>query len=154
MQHLPKKQSNDLRSNHTAANASQSEFSVAPIRKTQWLGLALIAMTVAACGGGGAPATDSSLAGGNPPEPPPGTGTATLQWSAAADSRVIGYRVYYGTTSHTYQQAMGAGFNAGAAASFVATNLQAGQTYYFAVTSYDAASNESAFSNEASKLIQ
>jgi hypothetical protein len=33
-------------------------------------------------------------------------------------------------------------------------NLPVGQTYYFAVTAYDAAGNESAFSAEGSKVVR
>jgi hypothetical protein len=35
----------------------------------------------------------------------------------------------------------------------VTSGIVRGQTYYFAVTAYDAAGNESAFSDEVSKLI-
>jgi hypothetical protein len=66
---------------------------------------------------------------------------------------VLGYRVYYGTASHTYIQSVGAGINAGNATTFTVTGLTTG-TYYFAVTAYDAAGNESGFSVEASKTIQ
>jgi hypothetical protein len=38
--------------------------------------------------------------------------------------------------------------------SHIVGNLPAGSTYYFAVTSYDAAGNESDFSAEASKAIR
>ena len=37
---------------------------------------------------------------------------------------------------------------------FTASGLPSGQLYYFAVTAYDAAGNESSFSPEASKLVQ
>jgi hypothetical protein len=53
----------------------------------------------------------------------------------------------------TYQQARGSGIDAGLTTSYVVTPLQRGQTHYFAVTSYDAAGNESAFSAEASKAV-
>jgi len=79
--------------------------------------------------------------------------TAALNWSAAADSRVIGYRVYYGTASRVFLQAKGSGLDAGASISFVVSNLQAGTTYYFAVTSYDASQNESDYSGEVSKVV-
>jgi fibronectin type 3 domain-containing protein len=66
---------------------------------------------------------------------------------------VSGYRVYYGTSSGAYAQARGAGLYATSAA-YTVTGLTAGRTYYFVVTSVDAAGNESTYSNEASKLIQ
>jgi fibronectin type 3 domain-containing protein len=66
---------------------------------------------------------------------------------------VQGYRVYYGTSSRTYLQNKGSGSNVGAATSYVVTNLTAGRTYYFSVTAYDAAGNESDYSSEATRLI-
>ncbi len=74
-----------------------------------------------------------------------------LSWAAPARS-VAGYRVYYGTSSRSYSQALGSGAFV-ATSTYVVTGLQAGHTYYFAVTAIDAAGLESAFSNEASKTI-
>jgi len=95
-----------------------------------------------------------------PPPPPPApapapaaVGTATLQWAASSDSRVAGYRVYWGTNSRSYQQGRGSGAPAGLSVSYVVGSLQSGRTYYFAVTAYDASGNESAYSAEASKTI-
>jgi hypothetical protein len=81
-------------------------------------------------------------------------GSATLQWSASSDSRVVGYRVYWGSSSRSYQQARGAGQVASSTTSHVIGNLPTQRTYYFAVTAYDAAGNESDFSAEASKTIR
>jgi hypothetical protein len=57
---------------------------------------------------------------------------ATLQWNSTGDPSVLGYRVYFGTSSHAYQQAIDAGLNT--AYSFA--NLTSGATYYFSVTAY------------------
>ena len=84
-----------------------------------------------------------------PPPPPPAVGSATLQWSASSDSRVAGYRVYWGTASRNYQQSLGAG----AVTSKVVGDLPSGRTYYFAVTAYDSSGAESAYSAEATKTI-
>jgi hypothetical protein len=65
---------------------------------------------------------------------------------------VVGYRVYFGTASRTYQQALGLGFDAGKSASYTVSGLTAGWQYFFAVTSVDANANESAYSAEATKL--
>ncbi len=82
-------------------------------------------------------------------------GTAALQWSASADTRVVGYRVYWGTRSRQYDQTLGQGARASAGTtSHVVTNLPTGRLYYFAVTAYDSAGNESAFSDEATKTIR
>jgi hypothetical protein len=87
-----------------------------------------------------------------PPPAPPAVGTATLQWSASSDSRVVGYRVYWGTTSRGYQ-ARGTGAPANGGTSHLVGNLPSKKTYYFAVTAYDNANNESDFSAEATKTI-
>lgn len=78
---------------------------------------------------------------------------ASLAWSASTDSRVSGYRVYYGTSSGNYLQAKGAGIVTGNITSFTVNNLPAGRLYYFAVTSVDSLANESGFSNEVTKLV-
>jgi fibronectin type 3 domain-containing protein len=62
--------------------------------------------------------------------------------------------VYYGTASGSYLQQRGAGINAGSSTAYTVTGLKSGTQYYFAVTAVDNAGNESAFSNEGSKLVQ
>jgi fibronectin type 3 domain-containing protein len=73
-----------------------------------------------------------------------------LQWGTSSDPRVVGYRVYWGTASRSYQ-ARGTGTPANADNSHVVGNLRSGRTYYFAVTAYDGAGTESDFSAEATK---
>jgi len=46
------------------------------------------------------------------------------------------------------------GIDVGSSVSHVVPNLLVGRTYFFAVTAYDAAANESDYSTEASKLVQ
>ncbi len=88
-----------------------------------------------------------------PPLPPAAVGSATLQWSASSDSRVVGYRVYWGTTSRAYQaKGNGAPANGGNISHLVG-GLQSKRTYYFAVTAYDNNGSESDFSAEATKTI-
>jgi hypothetical protein len=82
------------------------------------------------------------------PAPVP-TASANLAWSASTEPSVIAYRVYYGTQSRTYQQPA----SVGNATLFNVAGLEAGRLYYFAVTAVDAAGNESAFSNEATKQM-
>lgn len=84
----------------------------------------------------------------------PTTSQATLSWTPSSSSTVTGYRVYYGTASKTYLQAAGSGISAGSSAAYTVTGLTVGKQYYFAVTSVDAAGNESSFSNEAVKVVQ
>lgn len=75
-------------------------------------------------------------------------GDAILSWTPNTDSDVAGYKVYYGTVSRHY----GAPITVGNQTAYTVTGLGLG-TYYFALTAYDAAGNESAFSNEISKTF-
>ena len=121
-------------------------------RRTKTLLISFVLAALAGCGGGGGGDSTSAT---QPPSGDPGTGTASvsLAWTPPADSRVVGYRVYYGTSPRAYQQMRGAGLNTGGSPSYTVQNLTAGTTYYFAVTSYDASSNESDYSAEAAKLV-
>jgi fibronectin type 3 domain-containing protein len=74
-----------------------------------------------------------------------------LNWNAPAGA-VSGYRVYYGTASGRYLQTPGSGIYS-ATNSFTQNGLASGTTYYFAVTAVSPAGVETAFSNEASKLV-
>ncbi len=61
-----------------------------------------------------------------------------------ADPRVAGYMLHYGAVSHSYTTKI----NVGNVNAYIVPNPPEGATYYFAVTAYDSALNESAFSNE------
>ncbi len=74
-------------------------------------------------------------------------GDAILTWNPNTDS-VAGYKVYYGTVSHTY----GSPIDVGNQTTYTVTGLPTG-TYYFAVTAYNSSQNQSGFSNEVSKTI-
>jgi hypothetical protein len=68
----------------------------------------------------------------------------TLEWDAASDSDIAGYKIYYGTSSRSYDTIMDVGNYTTATIG----NLDGNQDYYFAVTAYDAAGNESGYSDE------
>ncbi len=67
-----------------------------------------------------------------------------LAWNPNAESDLAGYLLHYGTASRTY----GAPIDVGDATSYTVNGLTPGVRYYFALTAYDTAFNESAFSNE------
>ncbi len=75
--------------------------------------------------------------------------TASLTWSPVTSTNLAGYKVYVGTASGRY----GTPLNVGNVSSYVLSNLTAGTTYYFVVTSYNSSGGESAPSNEVSKSI-
>ena len=77
--------------------------------------------------------------------------SATLSWNANTESDVAGYKIYRANASGAYGAPLGTVPTA--TTSYVANGLQAGTTYFFAITAYDSAGNESAFSNEVSKSI-
>ena len=81
----------------------------------------------------------------------PATSSVTLIWTANTDPDLAGYKVYRGTASGTYGAAL-ATVPAGTA-TYQATGLSANTTYFFVITAYDSAGNESLFSNEVSKSI-
>jgi hypothetical protein len=112
---------------------------------------ALGALLVASCSSGQeqsareaapicAPGSTSSVAG-----------TVALQWDAPP-RQTQGYRVYWGTSSHAYAQALGSG-DYSATTSYTVSGLQSGQTYFFAVTAVNAAGAESAYSNEVAHFF-
>jgi hypothetical protein len=79
------------------------------------------------------------------------TSSVTLTWNANTESDLAGYKVYRATASGAYGAPIAA--IPGDTASYTATGLDFGTTYFFVVTAYDKAGNESAYSNEVSKSI-
>ena len=79
----------------------------------------------------------------------PSTGVqATLTWDSASDPSVMGYKIYYGTASRTYQQVIDVGLST----TYAFSSLNSGTTYFFSVTAYNSVA-ESCSSNEVTKTI-
>jgi hypothetical protein len=76
----------------------------------------------------------------------------TLTWTANGEPDLAGYKVYVGTASGTYSFP-GSAFLTGEVTSYTVSNLPKGQTYFFAISAYDNAGNESALSAEVSKSL-
>lgn len=77
-------------------------------------------------------------------------GSVTLSWDTNNENDLSGYRVYYGAQSnHNYSDVV----DVGNVVTFRISNLDAGRTYFFAVTAYDFSGNESSFSSEISANI-
>ena len=62
-----------------------------------------------------------------------GAGSVNLAWDASPDTGVVGYNVYYGTSTKSYPNMI----PLGSALSTVLTGLPGGNTYYVAVTAVD-----------------
>ncbi|MFP4420632.1 MAG: fibronectin type III domain-containing protein [Desulfococcaceae bacterium] len=76
-------------------------------------------------------------------------GSATLNWTANEESDLNEYRVYFGERSRNY----GPYIPVPSGTQYTVEGLEAGKTYYFAVTAVDTSGNESGFSREVSKTI-
>ena len=73
----------------------------------------------------------------------------SLQWDASPSPEVAGYRIYFGVASGTYTNAV----SVGTVTTATISGLVTGTKYYFAATAFDAAGDESEFSNEASHTV-
>src|SRR5881628_527035 len=68
----------------------------------------------------------------------------TVAWDPNTETDLAGYKLYYGTSSGSYQLSV----DVGNVTSYTLSGLLEGQIYYFAATAYNVSHNESAFSNE------
>ena len=75
--------------------------------------------------------------------------TARVTWNKNTESDIAGYWVYYGTSPSNYDYLVGVGTTP----SIDIAGLQAGKTYYFAVTARDTSGNQSGFSRQVSITI-
>ncbi len=80
---------------------------------------------------------------------PAWAGNLTVSWAANKEPDLAGYKIYYSSTSGNYAQHV----DAKLALKYVFSDLTEGQTYYFVVTAYDTANNESAYSTEVSAQV-
>jgi hypothetical protein len=72
-----------------------------------------------------------------------------ISWNPNTESDLEGYQVYSGTAPGTYSHVI----NVGRTTTIDVSGLEAGPTYYFAVTAYDYSGNESPYSAEQSVSI-
>ena len=72
----------------------------------------------------------------------------TLAWDRNSETDIAGYRLYYSTTSHSYQR-----YVETSATQATVSNLVEGTTYYFAATAINLAGLESGFSSEVSYTV-
>lgn len=73
----------------------------------------------------------------------------SLAWDPSPDSSVVGYDIYFGTTSGSYSNKI----SVENLTSATVSNLDCGDTYYFAATAVDSNGNESDFSNEIQFIL-
>jgi len=113
--------------------------------------MGLVSFILSACGGGGG--GSSSTSSSNPTEGT--TSSITLSWEtpvSLADGKPLadlsGFNIYYGKSPLGYSEVI----DTGDVRTYTLQNMPAG-TYYFAVTAYDSAGNETDFSPEVNKSI-
>src|SRR2546425_1622860 len=73
----------------------------------------------------------------------------TLVWDPNTETDLAGYKLYYSTSSGSYQSSV----DVGNLTSYTLSGLLEGRIYYFAVTAYNLSLGESGFSNEVNKAI-
>jgi fibronectin type 3 domain-containing protein len=74
-----------------------------------------------------------------------------LTWNADTSPDLAGYKIYRATASGGYGTPIAT--LQGNITTYIAAGLQSGTTYFFVITAYDTAGNESLPSNEVSKSI-
>lgn len=77
--------------------------------------------------------------------------TVTVSWTPNSEGDLAGYKMYYGNQSGLYDEVLNVGFpglNSEGKEEYE-VNVAPNSKYYFVMTAYDTASNESYFSNEA-----
>jgi hypothetical protein len=84
---------------------------------------------------------------------PPSTSSATLTWRPNSERDLAGYKVYRSTVRGQYDQGKVVATIRGNVTTYQTSSLQLGNTYFFVVTAFDVAGNESGYSNEVSKSI-
>lgn len=72
------------------------------------------------------------------------TAQVTLEWDSNTEPGLAGYKIYYGTSSGSYDAVV----DVGNWTSCTIASLEEGKTYFFAATAYDLTGNESNFSEE------
>ena len=79
----------------------------------------------------------------------------TLTWDRNQEPDIAGYRIYWGTSSRNYQNSATVYDSATQPLEryYEVQGLEEGRTYYFAVTAFDLANQESDFSDEILKSI-
>ena len=73
----------------------------------------------------------------------------TLAWDLNTEPDLAGYLVYYGTSSGIYTDSI----DVNNSLTCTISDLEEGQTYYFAVTAYNYSGHESGFSNEVYQIM-
>ncbi len=75
--------------------------------------------------------------------------TVRVRWDANGESDLSGYKIYYGTSSGSYDDVI----DVGNVTSFLIDSLVVKTNYFFTLTAYDSSGNESSFSEEVKHFV-
>lgn len=78
-----------------------------------------------------------------------GSGYVDLKWDKGSEDGLVGYNLYYGKTSGQYSRRRTLGLTD----TYRLDSLNNSETYYFALTAYDAQSKESDYSDEVAIIV-
>ena len=80
----------------------------------------------------------------------------TLSWNRNTEPDIAGYKIFYGTRSHNYNSIITINDTSTepAQCQYTVHGLQEGQTYFFALKSFDLAGNISSYSSEVIRTIK
>jgi len=76
-------------------------------------------------------------------------GNLKVTWNSNLEQDLAGYKIYYGMSSKNYSTII----DVGKVTEYQVSSLTEGTQYFFAVTAYDTAKNESSFSEEVNTII-
>lgn len=85
-------------------------------------------------------------------EASPGNHKVYLAWNRGSESDLQGYRIYYGTKSGIYDAGPPITIWDADETSYILKELKNNVTYYIAITAFDEAGNESAYSSETKSM--
>lgn len=80
-------------------------------------------------------------------------GMITIAWDSSTDPKLVGYRVFYGTSPGKYRNCIDVGKGTKSSPKvikYTLTGLIRGKRYYIAIIAYDTFNNQSEFSKEIS----
>jgi len=78
------------------------------------------------------------------------SGDLVISWNPNLEEDLKGYKIHYGTSSGNYNTII----DVKNVTTYTVTNFVEGNNYYFALTAYDNAGNESEYSDEVSVFIE
>jgi hypothetical protein len=81
--------------------------------------------------------------------PASASSSLNLEWNQSQDTNAVGYKLYYGTSSHNYTNVI----VAGNVTNLLVSGVVPGLTYYFAATAYTSSGAESDYSTEVSYTV-